>query len=128
MKKVNSVPKTVDEYLTALPPKVKSTLQSLRKVILSTVPDAIELISYQIPGYKYKGRPLVFFAAFKNHCSFFGTSKSLLERFKKELQPYEISGTTIHFSPENPLPSSLVKKLVKARIEEYEIKQKMRVQ
>lgn len=107
---------TVDEYLAELPEKVQSTLQTLRKTIQSAAPDAQELISYQIPGFKYKGRPLVYFAAFKNHCSFFGASKALLQNFKKELEPYKTSAGTIQFTTDKPLPALLVKKLVKARM------------
>jgi uncharacterized protein YdhG (YjbR/CyaY superfamily) len=80
---------------------------------------AEETISYGIPAFKYHG-PLVFFAAFKNHCSFFGVSKLLIEKFSGELEPYDVSGTTIHFSAQNPLPATLVKKIVKARIEQNE--------
>ena len=82
-----------------------------------------EVISYQIPMFKYHG-PLVFFAAFKNHCSFYVVSKPIMEVFTSELKPWDTSGTTIHFSAKNPLPASLVKNIVKARIEENEAKAK----
>ena len=119
-KKANaSLPKTVDEYLRRLPPDQRKVLQDVRKVILSTAPDAEEVISYQMPGYRYKGQ-LVFFAAFTNHCSLFGTSKQLLKTFAKELEPFHTSGTTIHFTPENPLPASLVKKIVRERMKQNE--------
>jgi len=110
---------TVDEYLQPLPDKVRMTLEQLRKTIKSAVPKAEEKISYQIPGYYYLG-PLVFFAAFKNHCSLFAVSKSILKTFEKELHPFKIANTTIHFTHDHPLPSALVKKMVRLRIKENE--------
>jgi len=126
MEKKDTVAGNVDEYLKRLPAAQRKILQDLRKVIRSTAPEAEEVISYQMPGYKYKG-PVVFFAAFTNHCSLFGTSKQLLKTFEKELEPFHTSGTTIHFTPEKPLPASLVKKIVKLRMkqneERFELKQ-----
>jgi uncharacterized protein YdhG (YjbR/CyaY superfamily) len=115
--------KNVDEYLAAVPSEVQPVLEKLRKTIRSAAPQAEEVISYQIPTYKYHG-PLVHFAAFRNHCSFFAVSKSIIDRFSNELEPWDTSGTTIHFSAKNPLPASLVKKIVKARIEENEARVK----
>ncbi len=109
------VPKTVDEYLELQEPEIRSALEKLRKTIRSAAPQAEEIISYQIPSYKYNGA-LVHFAAFKDHCSFFVVNKQLLKDFEKELQPYKTSGTTIHFTPENPLPATVVKEIVKKRI------------
>ena len=74
-----------------------------------------------MPAYKYLGF-LVFFAAFKNHCSFFVASPSLTKKLGDELSPYETSGGTIHFTPEKPLPAALVKKIVMARIKENELR------
>ena len=62
--------------------------------------------------------------AFKNHCSFYVVSKSTIKTYSRELKPYDTSGTTIHFSAENPLPAALVKRIVKARIEENELRAK----
>ena len=115
--------KNVDEYLAAVPEDVQSVLEKLRKTIRSAAPKAEEVISYQIPMFKYHG-PLVFFAAFRNHCSFYVVSKPIMEAFSSELKPWDASGTTIHFSAKKPLPASLVKKIVKARIEENEARVK----
>lgn len=115
----NNIAATVDEYLNTLPGDVRETLQKVREAVKEAAPKAEEVISYQIPTYKYLGA-LVHFAAFKNHCSFFGVSKSLLQKFEKELKPFKISGTTIHFSVDEPLPAALVKKLVKERIKQNE--------
>lgn len=118
MRKHNIVA-TVDEYMDALPEKERAVLQKIRTIIKSAAPKAEEVISYQIPTYKYFGA-LVHFAAFKNHCSFFGVSKSLFDTFKGELEPFKISGKTIHFTVDNPLPATVVRKLVKARLKENE--------
>jgi uncharacterized protein YdhG (YjbR/CyaY superfamily) len=111
--------KDIDGYLAVLPKEVRVALEKLRKTIKVAAPQAEEAISYQIPTFKYHG-PLVFFAAFTNHCSFFVVSKSVIKTFSNELKPYDTSGSTIHFSVENPLPATLVKKIVKARIKENE--------
>jgi uncharacterized protein YdhG (YjbR/CyaY superfamily) len=117
--------KNVDDYLAAAPEEVRPVLEKLRRTIRAAAPKAEEVISYQIPMFKYHG-PLVFFAAFKNHCSFYVVSKQVMETFSSELRPWDTSGTTIHFSAKNPLPASLVKKIVKARIEENEARAKIR--
>lgn len=111
----------VDGYLAGLPVAQRRALQKLRKVIRSAAPTAEEYISYRMPAYKYLGF-LVFFAAFKNHCSFFVVSTALMKKLGKELSAYETSGGTIHFTPEKPLPATLVKKIVKARIKENELR------
>ncbi len=116
---MGKIPKGVDAYLAAVPADKRAALEKLRKAIRAAAPKAEEIISYQIPTYKYHG-PLVHFVARKNYCSFIVTSRPVLETFKAELKPYDISGTTIHLSAENPLPATLVKKLVKARIAENE--------
>lgn len=112
--------KNVDEYLKALPQDVRSILEDLRKTIKASAPMAEEVISYQIPTYRYHGA-LVHFMAAKNHCSFFVVNKSILEEFKDELKDYDTSGTTIHFTAENPLPKKLVEKIVKTRVKENEL-------
>jgi uncharacterized protein YdhG (YjbR/CyaY superfamily) len=129
MKKVTSnrgikkgVPaKDINAYLAAVPQDVRIVLEKLRKTIKAAAPKAEETISYQIPTFKYLG-PLVFFAAFKCHCSFFVASKAIIKTFGSELEPFDTAGTTIHFSAEHPLPATLVKKIVKARIKENELR------
>lgn len=111
--------KNVDEYLQALPVNIRDLLEKLRRAIKAAAPKAEEIISYQIPTYKYKG-PLVHFAAFKDHCSLVVINKNILTIFSKELQGYKISGTTIHFTPDKPLPAALVQKIIKARIKDNE--------
>jgi uncharacterized protein YdhG (YjbR/CyaY superfamily) len=112
--------KTVDEYLAGLPEPACSTLKHVRAVIRSVVPkETTEVISYGIPMFKYNGM-LVGYAAFKNHCSLFPTGSGVLDRFEKELKGYRTSRGTIHFPPDKPFPDALLKKIVRARVEENE--------
>jgi uncharacterized protein YdhG (YjbR/CyaY superfamily) len=123
---VPKTPKTVDEYLKALPVKVQKTLGQVRKAIKSAAPGGEEIISYGIPAYKFKGHIIIYFAAFKNHCSIYAMGYSIIEEFKSLLKNYDISGTTIHFPLDKPLPPSLVKKLVKARIKQNEERKRIK--
>jgi uncharacterized protein YdhG (YjbR/CyaY superfamily) len=109
--------KTVDEYIASAPRDMRAALRDLRKAIKSAAPDAEEKISWRMPCYKYHGM-LVFFAAFKNHMSFLPASRTTVETYKDKLKGFEISGTTIHFTPEKPLPAALVKQIVRARMQE----------
>lgn len=119
MKKSTKGPATVDEYLNALPEKERRVLSALRKLIKAAAPKAEEKIGYGMPGYNYHGM-LVYFAAFKNHCSFFpGTS--MLEQFGKAVEPFKTSKGTLQFTVDKPLPSSLVKKIVKERTKQNEV-------
>ena len=108
---------SVDEYLSDLPVAEQALLQKVRTAILSSAKGIEESISYHIPTYKYMGERLIFFAAFKNHCSLIAVDKKILSALSEELQPYKTTGTTIHFSSAKPLPVSLIKKIVKLRIE-----------
>ena len=114
-------PKNVDEYLARVPEPARSTLNKMRAAIRSAVPpEATETISYRIPAFKYKG-VLVWFAAFSDHCSLFPTA-SIVEAFKNELKGFSTSKGTIHFPTDKPLPTALVKKMVKARVAQNENK------
>jgi uncharacterized protein YdhG (YjbR/CyaY superfamily) len=121
--KGNGAPKNVDEYVAGVPEPTRSTLNKLRAAIRSAVPRyATEAISYRIPAFKHKG-VLVWFAAFSNHCSLFPTA-SVVEAFKNELKGFSTSKGTIHFPTDKPLPTALIKKLVKARVAQNEGKKR----
>lgn len=112
-------PKTVDEYLALVPEPARTTLAKVRATIRAAAPpEATEGISYGMPMFKYKGL-LVGFAAFAKHCSLFPGAAPIAE-FHEELKKYPTSKGTIQFPMDNPLPVALVKKLVKARVEENE--------
>jgi uncharacterized protein YdhG (YjbR/CyaY superfamily) len=109
---------TMDEYLARVSPDQRALLQKLRKTIHAVAPKVEECISYGIPAFRLNGRSLVFFGAWANHCSFYPGSSTTLKKFRSDLKSFQITKGTIRFSPDNPLPRALVKKLVKARIEE----------
>lgn len=117
------VAKDVDEYLATIPEEARAALEKLRGTIRSAAPKATETISYQIPTFVHNGA-LVAFGAFKNHLSFFPMSIALMEAHREELAPWSTSRGTIRFSVDKPLPATLVKKLVKARIKENDEKKK----
>ena len=117
---VMAVPATVEDYLATLPEESRAALEKLRKTIKEAAPDATETISYQMPAFKYHGRFLVSYAAFKDHCSFFPASKAVVEALGEELTPYLTGKGTIRFRADKPLSAALVKKIVEKRIEENE--------
>jgi len=116
MKKLASVA----AYLRAVPPASLAALQTLRKTIKAAAPEATEVISYGIPMFKHHGM-LVGYAAFKDHCSLF-MSTYVTAALKHALAPYVISKGTIRFTADKPLPATLVRKLVKARVAQNERK------
>jgi uncharacterized protein YdhG (YjbR/CyaY superfamily) len=111
-------PKDIDEYLATMPDSERAALQELRKVIHAAAPEAVEAFVYGVPGFKLGRRPLAAFAGFKNHCGFYPLSVAVIRAHAEELTPYDTSEGTIRFKPEDPLPSALVVKLVKARAAE----------
>lgn len=121
--KRSSAPKSVDEYLSAVPAPARGTLNKMRATIRSVVPSqATETISYGMPAFRHNG-VLVWFAAFSNHCSLFPTA-SVIAEFQSELKGYSTSKGTIHFPTGKPLPTTLIKKLVKARVAQNEAKKR----
>ncbi len=104
-----------DEYLAATPEPARAMLVKMRAAIRSALPpETTEVISYTIPAFKLK-KILVWFAAFQSHCSLFPTA-AVIQQFKTELAGYKTSKGTVQFPMDKPLPVSLIKKLVKARL------------
>jgi uncharacterized protein YdhG (YjbR/CyaY superfamily) len=119
--KSKGAPKNIDEYLAGVPEPARGTLNKIRAAIRSAAPpEATETISYRIPAFKHKG-VLVWFAAFSDHCSLFPTA-SVIEAFKSELKGFTISKGTIQFPIDKPLPSALIRKMVKLRVAQVESK------
>jgi len=118
MRATKNKPRTIDEYLSRANPEQRAVLEKLRQTIHSIAPTVEEVISYGLAGFKLNGRPLVYFGAWANHCAFYPASSALAKRFQGQLKGFETSKGTIRFSPDKPLPTALVKKLVKARIAE----------
>lgn len=113
-----AAPTSVEDYLAALPEESRAALERLRKTIKAAAPEATETISYQMPAFKVHDRLLMSYAAFTNHCSLFPMSNKVIEAHRDELEPYYSGKGTIRFQTDKPLPAALIKKLVKARIEE----------
>jgi len=119
--KRTGAPQSIDEYIAGVPEPARSTLKKIRAAIRSALPrEASETISYRMPAFKYK-KVLVWFAAFSDHCSLFPTA-SVIEVFQNELKRFSTSKGTIQFPTDKPLPTTLVKKLVKARLMQSESK------
>jgi uncharacterized protein YdhG (YjbR/CyaY superfamily) len=113
--KASGAPQNVDEYLASVPAPARSELRKMRTAIRSALPrEATEIISYRIPAFKTK-RVLVWFAAFSDHCSLFPTA-AVIEEFRDELKGFSTSKGTIHFPLDKPLPTALIKKIVRARV------------
>ncbi len=109
-------PKTIAEYLATVRADQRAALQKLRKAIRTAAPKAEECIGYGVPAFRLDGKFLVALGAGAKHCAFY--PGSTVEDFTDELKEYELSKGTIRFQPDKPLPAALVRKLVKARIEE----------
>jgi uncharacterized protein YdhG (YjbR/CyaY superfamily) len=104
----------VDAYLAGAPEAHRKVLQELRELIREVAPDANEGISYAIPGFKYKGRGLAWYASFKAHCSFFpgGTARNYADR----LEGFTHHKGTIQFTVDRPLPHDVVRDIVRDRM------------
>jgi uncharacterized protein YdhG (YjbR/CyaY superfamily) len=114
-------PRTIDEYLAGVAADKRAALQKLRRAIRSAVPRAEEAISYGIPAFRLDGRVLVFFAAATRHCSFF-PGKHPVQVHAAALAKYDTSKGTVRFPATRPLPATLVRRLVRTRVQEYAAK------
>jgi uncharacterized protein YdhG (YjbR/CyaY superfamily) len=106
----------IDATLAALPADQRDALQTLRQTIAAAAPEAAEAISYGMPAFRYRGRALVSYAAFKAHCSLFPMSSSLIEGHRAELSGFATAKGTLRFTPEHPLPDDLVAQIVRERM------------
>ncbi len=107
----------VAAYLAKLRPEYRAALEKLRATIKEAAPGAEEVISYQMPAFRYRG-VLVFYAAFSDHCSFFVGSQITQRKFAAELKSFAVGRGTLRFTPEHPLPLDLVRRIVRARVAE----------
>ena len=106
----------VDAYLAATPEPHRATLAALRKTIRAALPGCEECITYNIPTFKVAGSSIAGFAAYKDHCSYFPMSGSVLGELEAEVAKYETSRGTLRFAKDKPLPAGLVRKLIKTRL------------
>jgi uncharacterized protein YdhG (YjbR/CyaY superfamily) len=122
--------KDIDSYIEQHPEGVRIILEELRQTIQKAVPGAEELISYQMPAFRFHGR-LVWFAAFKNHYSIF-FRQNVLQSFKEELKSFELSKSesAIKIPFDKPVPVQLLTRIVqsgaKANLDDSQLKTKGR--
>ena len=110
-----SAPKSVDEYLSLQPDTVRSKLEQVRATIRSAVPEAVECIGYRMPGYKLHGKPMLYFAGFREHYSLFAASGTFFAALQEELAGYELRKGTVHFPLTKPVPVRLIGRIAKLR-------------
>jgi uncharacterized protein YdhG (YjbR/CyaY superfamily) len=108
---------TINEYTKTFPEDVQMILENILQTIRKAAPEATEEISYGIPTFKLNGRPLVHFAAWKNHIGFY-PMPSAAKAFKRELSVYKQGKGSVQFPLDKPIPYGLVKKIVKFRVSE----------
>ena len=120
MSKTNATPLTFDKYVINLNVDQRTALQKVWKTIKSIIPEANEGVSYGMPAFLVNGKAVAALSASKQHCSYFPMSGRVVAALAKELKGYDTSKGTIRFPPDKPLPTALVRKLVKARLAEIE--------
>jgi len=111
-------PTTVDEYLAAVSDEKRAALDKLRRTIRKIIPKVEECISYGIPAFRLDGVVVAGFAATKGGCSYFPFSGSTLATLAADLEGYGRTKSALHFRADEPLPATLVRKLLKVRIAE----------
>jgi uncharacterized protein YdhG (YjbR/CyaY superfamily) len=100
----------IDQYLASQPERIKEILSQIRETIKEAVPEAEELISYQMPAFKYHGI-LAWYAPFKKRYSLF-VRPQFLEPFKEELKQYKLAKSAVHFQYDQPVPVDLIRRIV----------------
>jgi len=105
----------IDDYLEKVAGPQRAELERVRRIVKEVVPEAEEVISYGMPGFKYNKKYLVGFAAFKDHMSLFPTSGPV-EALKDKLGKFELSKGTVQFTLDNPLPDSLIQEILSQRL------------
>lgn len=112
-----AVPKSVDDYIAVQPESVRQKLEQVRATIQKAVPEAVEGIGYGMPGYKLRGKPMLYFAGFKEHYSLFAASGTFFAALRDELRGYEMRKGTVQFPLDKPVPVQLISRIAKLRAE-----------
>lgn len=118
-----SNPENIDQYFAGFDSEVQKRLKTIRKLVHDTLPEAVESISYQMPAFKYNGKILVYFAAFKNHIGFYATPESNLA-FKEELSEYKTTKGTVQLPYDKPVPIELLRKIILFKATANEVQKK----
>ena len=106
----------IDRYLADLDEPKRSSLRQLRRTIIKILPDAEQGISYGVPAFRYRGKVVAGFAAFKNHLSYLPHSGSVFPELREELANYRTSTGALRFPVSESLPEPLVQRLISVRI------------
>lgn len=117
-----SRPADVETYLDRLPDVKRAALERLRRDVLAAAPGAEDVIAWSMPSFRLDGRLLVCYAAARNHCSLYPMSAAVMADFADVLARYDTSKGTIRFAIDKPLPATLVKRIVRARVAENRAK------
>jgi len=118
---MNKTSETVDAYIATFPESTQLILRKVRSIIKNSAPEAIENIAYGMPAYKIKGKPLVYFAGYKNHIGFYATPTGH-EAFAEELSKYKQGKGSVQFPLSAPIPYDLIKRIVEFRVKENQEK------
>ena len=113
-----SKPKTVDAYMAVQPDSMRPALEGLRATIRGAVSDAEETIAYDMPAYRWQGKFVVSFSAFKKHVSLFPASGAVLAVHGEVLKPHLSGKATLRFDPAKPIPADLIADIVRIRLNE----------
>jgi uncharacterized protein YdhG (YjbR/CyaY superfamily) len=113
----------VNEYISTFPKETQELLKQIRKTIRQAAPEAEESISYGMPAFKLNGKPLVYFAAFKNHIGFYATPTGHKE-FAEELSKYRQGKGSVQFPLNEPMPLDLIERITLFRVKENKSKSK----
>jgi uncharacterized protein YdhG (YjbR/CyaY superfamily) len=108
----------IDEYLAGVSPSSRALLQKLRENIHAIVREIEECLSYGMPAFRYRGKIIAGFHATSKGCSYYPFSGTTLKTMAHDIEGYTQTKSALHFGPDNPLPASLVRKLLKARMAE----------
>jgi len=117
---------TVDKYIESFPENVQVLLRQIRAVIKENAPDAEEDFAYQMPAYRINGKPLVYFAGFKNHIGFYATPTGHT-KFEKELSGYKQGKGSVQFPLDKPIPLAIIASIVRFRAEENSVNKKKKI-
>jgi uncharacterized protein YdhG (YjbR/CyaY superfamily) len=109
------VSESVDAYIAGQPETMRAKLEQVRAAIKKAVPDAVEGIGYRMPGYKLQGKPMLYFAGFKEHYSIFAASGTFFATLEDELRGYELRKGTVRFPLTKPVPVKLISRIAKLR-------------
>ena len=110
----------IDAYLDGLEEPKRTTLQSLRAMILEVVPEAEQCMSYGLPAFRVRGKIVAGFGAFKNHLSYLPHSGSVLPALEDDLAGCRGTKSSLHFPVDSPLSRAIVEKLIATRLREIE--------